>query len=148
MKLRKKIKIKEKKLNKINGKINKLKELESEDKEVNELILKSQKELKSKVKNINDKNKKLLSDELKDFNSLKDEFMKIYEELHIVLKNEGIEEISIEEKEKFDFNKHDAVIAKKDSNYTNDEIIEELMKGYKLKDKIIKYSKVIVCKNN
>ena len=69
----------------------------------------------------------------------------IYNKFSDVLKKEGIEEIPAKG-EKFDLNKHEALMVQKSDDVENGYIIEELMKGYMYKDKVLKYSKVIVCK--
>ncbi|WP_409200368.1 nucleotide exchange factor GrpE [Methanobrevibacter sp. DSM 116169] len=69
----------------------------------------------------------------------------IYSKLQNELKKEGLKKI-LAIGEKFDPFKHEALLAEKNDDYENGEIIEELMKGYTLKDKVIKYSKVKVCK--
>lgn len=71
----------------------------------------------------------------------------IYQKLKKVLEGEGLEEISVEG-EKFDPYKHEALMAEANNDFENGEIIEELCKGYKLNSKVIKYSKVKVCKKN
>lgn len=69
----------------------------------------------------------------------------IYRKMTKVLENEGLKVIPAKG-EKFDPYKHEALMATKNDDYENGEIIDELMKGYTLKDKVIKYSKVNVCK--
>ena len=69
----------------------------------------------------------------------------IYNKFGDVLKKEGIEEIHAKG-EKFDLNKHEALMVQKSDDVENGYIIDELMKGYMYKDKVLKYSKVIVCK--
>ena len=69
----------------------------------------------------------------------------IYNKFSDVLKKEGIEEIPAKG-EKFDLNKHEALMVQDSPDVENGYIIEELMKGYTYKDKVLKYSKVIVCK--
>ena len=69
----------------------------------------------------------------------------IYNKFSDVLKKEGIEEIPAKG-EKFDLNKHEALMVQESDDVENGYIIEELMKGYMYKDKVLKYSKVIVCK--
>lgn len=71
----------------------------------------------------------------------------IYSKLKSTLEKEGLEEI-VAEGEKFDPFKHEALMAEASEEHENGEIIDELMKGYTLKDKVIKYSKVRVCKKN
>lgn len=55
----------------------------------------------------------------------------------------GVEEIETVGKE-FDANYHNAVMHIDDENYGENEIVEEFMKGYKIKDKVIRYSMVKV----
>ena len=69
----------------------------------------------------------------------------IYSKLKNTLEKEGLKEIPAEG-EKFDPFKHEALMAEASEDYENGEIMDELMKGYSLKDKVIKYSKVRVCK--
>lgn len=60
-----------------------------------------------------------------------------------ILKKLGAEEIKAVG-EKFDPNLHDAVMHVEDENLGENEISQELKKGYKLKDRIIRHSMVIV----
>lgn len=69
----------------------------------------------------------------------------IYSKLKYILEKEGLKEIPTEG-EKFDPFKHEALMAEDNDDFENGYIIEELMKGYTLKDKVLKYSKVKVCK--
>lgn len=69
----------------------------------------------------------------------------IYNKLKNELEKEGLKEIPAKG-EKFDPFKHEALMAEKNDEYENNYIIDELMKGYTLKNKVIKYSKVKVCK--
>ena len=69
----------------------------------------------------------------------------IYNKFSDVLAKEGVSEIPAKG-EKFDLNRHEALMVQKSEDVENGYIIEELMKGYMYKDKVLKYSKVIVCK--
>lgn len=69
----------------------------------------------------------------------------IYSKLKDILEKEGLKKIPTEG-EKFDPFKHEALMAENNDDFENGYIIEELMKGYTLKDKVLKYSKVKVCK--
>jgi molecular chaperone GrpE len=69
----------------------------------------------------------------------------IYKKLTKILKDEGVEEI-ITKDEKFDPFKHEALLTEANDDYDNNMIIEELQKGYTLNSKVIRYSKVKVCK--
>ena len=83
--------------------------------------------------------------EIKNNDDLKEGVELIYNKFKDVLKKEGIEEIPAKG-EKFDINKHEALMVQESEDVENGYIIEELMKGYMYKDKVLKYSKVIVCK--
>ncbi len=76
---------------------------------------------------------------------LRDGVELIYSKIKDVLTKEGLEEIPAKG-EKFDPFKHEALMVANDENVENGYIIDELMKGYTLKGKVIKYSKVRVCK--
>jgi molecular chaperone GrpE len=69
----------------------------------------------------------------------------IYQKLSKILEGEGLEEIPCEG-ENFDPFRHEALMAEDHVDYDNGKVIEELGKGYTLNSKVIKYSKVKVCK--
>ena len=69
----------------------------------------------------------------------------IYSKMKTTLEKEGVEEIPAVG-EKFDPFKHEALLTVDSPDHENNEIVDELMKGYTLKEKVIKYSKVRVCK--
>jgi molecular chaperone GrpE len=69
----------------------------------------------------------------------------IHKKLKDTLEGEGLEEICAEG-EKFDPFKHEALMVEDNQDYENGTVIEELGKGYTLDSKVIKYSKVKVCK--
>ncbi len=69
----------------------------------------------------------------------------IYKKLKDTLEGEGLQEICAEG-EKFDPFKHEALMVEDHQDYENGTVIEELGKGYTLDSKVIKYSKVKVCK--
>ncbi|MCE5215076.1 MAG: nucleotide exchange factor GrpE [Methanobacterium sp.] len=69
----------------------------------------------------------------------------IYKNLKNILEAEGLQEICVEG-EKFDPFKHEALMVEDNNEFENGTIIEELGKGYTLDSKVIKYSKVKVCK--
>ena len=80
------------------------------------------------------------SDEIKNF--LKGYEM-IYNQLMQVLQSQGVEVIKTEGQE-FDPNFHQAVMTVKDDNFKSNMIVEELQKGYMLKDRVIRASLVKV----
>ena len=65
----------------------------------------------------------------------------IYAQFKKTLEDLGVEEIK---NEKFDPNLHNAVMHVEDDNYGKEEIVEVFQKGYKMNDKIIRYSMVKV----
>ena len=69
----------------------------------------------------------------------------IHDKFRDILAKERIEEIPTN-CEKFDPFKHEALMVEANDDVENGYIIEELMKGYTYKDKVLKYSKVRVCK--
>lgn len=69
----------------------------------------------------------------------------IFNQLMTVLKDNGVEPIEALGKE-FDPNLHQAVMTGHDEAYGENEVIEELQKGYKLKDRVIRASLVKVNK--
>ena len=80
-----------------------------------------------------------------NYDELKEGIELINNKLKDALKKEGLEEIPTKG-EKFDPFKHEALMVEENEKIDNGYIIDELMKGYTLKDKVIKYSKVKVCK--
>ena len=69
----------------------------------------------------------------------------INKKLKDTLEGEGLQEICAEG-EKFDPFKHEALMVEDHQDYDDGTVIEELGKGYTLDSKVIKYSKVKVCK--
>jgi molecular chaperone GrpE len=76
---------------------------------------------------------------------LKEGVEMIYKKLNDLLEGEGLREICAEG-EKFDPFQHEALLVEDHDDYDSGIIIEELGKGYTLDSKVIKYSKVKVCK--
>ena len=76
---------------------------------------------------------------------LRDGVELIYNKFQDILTKEGVEEIKAKG-EKFDFTRHEALMTQASDDVENGYVIDELMKGYMYKDKVLKYSKVIVCK--
>lgn len=83
--------------------------------------------------------------EVKEDKDLREGVELIYKKIDKILKDEGVEEIETEH-QKFDPYKHEALMTQKNDDYENNEIIQDLQKGYTLNSKVIRYSKVIVCK--
>jgi len=76
---------------------------------------------------------------------LKEGVEMIHKKLKDILEGEGLCEIESSGK-KFDPYKHEALMVEDNEDYDNETVIEELGKGYTLDSKVIKYSKVKVCK--
>lgn len=108
-----------------------------------------EKEKKELIENANEKLILNLLDVIDNFDralkSIKDKDTKkgiemIYKQLNTVLKNQGLTPIN-SIGQKFNPYEHEAVL-KEESKQEENVIIEEFQKGYKLKDKIIRPSKV------
>ncbi|KKI88556.1 heat shock protein GrpE [Bacillus sp. SA1-12] len=67
----------------------------------------------------------------------------VYNQLVQALKNEGVEAIKAVG-EQFDPHIHQAVMQVEDENYESNTVVEELQKGYKLKDRVIRPAMVKV----
>ncbi|MYL33416.1 nucleotide exchange factor GrpE [Pontibacillus yanchengensis] len=67
----------------------------------------------------------------------------VYRQLKDALNKQGVEEIPAVGEE-FDPNMHQAVMQVNDENYESNVVVEELQKGYKLKDRVIRPSMVKV----
>lgn len=70
-------------------------------------------------------------------------YQMIFDQLMAILGKNGVEVIEAQGHE-FDPNLHQAVMTANDENYGHNVIVEELQKGYKLKDRVIRASLVKV----
>lgn len=70
-------------------------------------------------------------------------YQMIFDQLMAILAKNGVEVIEAQGKE-FDPNLHQAVMTAQDENYESNIVVEELQKGYKLKDRVIRASLVKV----
>lgn len=70
-------------------------------------------------------------------------YQMIFDQLMNILQKNGVEVIEAQGKE-FDPNVHQAVMTANDENYDHNIVVEELQKGYKLKDRVIRASLVKV----
>ncbi|MCG2027364.1 nucleotide exchange factor GrpE [Staphylococcus epidermidis] len=77
------------------------------------------------------------------FKSLQKGVQMVHEGLLRALKDNGLEEILAEGKE-FDPNLHQAVVQDDNPNFKSGEVTQELQKGYKLKDRVLRPSMVKV----
>ena len=69
----------------------------------------------------------------------------VQKQLHDFLKNNGLEEVQAEG-EAFDPNKHDAVSQEFSADIPDGHVIRQVRTGYKIKDRLIRASSVIVSK--
>lgn len=83
--------------------------------------------------------------EVKEDKNLREGVELIYKKMTKILEEEGVEPIETEH-QKFDPYKHEALMTENNEEYENNEIIQDLQKGYTLNSKVIRYSKVKVCK--
>ena len=134
-------------------------DLEKQKEETQEYISLSQR-LQADFENFKKINEKKSKDIIKFANEpLIKNILDSYEDLERALENsktekelrDGVELIyskikDVLTKEGLDPFKHEALMVANDENVENGYIIDELMKGYTLKGKVIKYSKVRVCK--
>jgi molecular chaperone GrpE len=77
------------------------------------------------------------------FKSLQKGVQMVHESLLRALKDNGLEEIEAEGQE-FDPNLHQAVVQDDNPDFKSGEITQELQKGYKLKDRVLRPSMVKV----
>lgn len=78
-----------------------------------------------------------------DVNTVKDSYNMVFKQIFDVLTKIGLEVIDTKDKE-FDPNLHEAVMQTPTSEYPENMIINELQKGYKLGDKVLRPSLVNV----
>ena len=83
--------------------------------------------------------------EVKEDKNLREGVELIYKKMTKILEDEGVEAIETEHQE-FGPYKHEALMTENNEDYENNEIIQDLQKGYTLNSKVIRYSKVKVCK--
>ncbi len=69
----------------------------------------------------------------------------VQKDLLRVLEGEGLEEISAEGLP-FDYHVHDAMATHEDPNVTEETVAEVLLKGYRLKDEVLRHAKVVVAR--
>lgn len=67
----------------------------------------------------------------------------VYDQFKAALEKEGVEEIPAKG-EAFDPHMHQAIMQVEDENYESNVVVEELQKGYRLKDRVIRPSMVKV----
>jgi molecular chaperone GrpE len=85
------------------------------------------------------------SAEAKDFDGLRKGLELTYASLRYILAREGLCPIKCVG-EKFDPNCHEAIMTREQAGTTDDNVLEEVQKGYTLKGKVIRPSKVVVSK--
>lgn len=81
----------------------------------------------------------------KSYKSLKQGVDLIYQKLLTIFKQQGIEPIEAVGSP-FDPRLHEAILQVADEGKQSNVVVEEVLKGYRLKDKVLRYSQVIVNK--
>lgn len=81
----------------------------------------------------------------KSYKSLKQGVELIYQKLISVLKKQGVEPITAVG-QNFDPELHEAIMQIEDKEKPSNLVVEEALKGYRLKDKVLRYSQVVVNK--
>ncbi|OQY09983.1 MAG: nucleotide exchange factor GrpE [Fusobacteriia bacterium 4572_132] len=81
-----------------------------------------------------------------DFDSLVTGVEMTLNQMHKLLKDEGVEPLESEGKE-FDPYQHHAMMQEQNEEFEHNTVIQELQKGYKMKDKVIRPALVKVAKN-
>ncbi|MGH2701446.1 MAG: nucleotide exchange factor GrpE [Actinomycetota bacterium] len=69
----------------------------------------------------------------------------VQKDLLRVLQDEGLTEIPAEGRP-FDYHVHDAMASHEDPNVTEETVAEVLLKGYRLKDEVLRHAKVVVAR--
>lgn len=87
----------------------------------------------------------LMSSDKSDFDSFRRGTELIYQQLQDFLSKEGIERIKAVG-EPFNPNLHEAVMQVESDDYGEGFIVQEMLRGYKLNGKVIRFSKVMVSK--
>ena len=67
----------------------------------------------------------------------------VYDQFKVALEKEGVEEI-LSQGEEFDPHMHQAIMQVEDDNYASNVVVEELQKGYRLNDRVIRPAMVKV----
>jgi molecular chaperone GrpE len=78
-----------------------------------------------------------------NLSSIKDGIKMVTDKMHRVLEKEGLNLINAQH-EDFDSGLHEAIHSVEVPDEKKGKVLEEVEKGYRLKDKVIRYSKVIV----
>lgn len=82
-------------------------------------------------------------DEAKDIEKVKEGVKFIYEKLMKIMKEQGVEKIDAVG-EPFDVDFHEAMMRREDDSVPAHTVLDEIDRGYKYKDRVIRHAKVIV----
>ncbi len=80
-----------------------------------------------------------------DFDALVKGVRIVYDQMLYILKSHGVEQVA-SVGEKFDPTKHEAMLQKSENDAEDDIVLEEFQKGYRLNERVLRPSKVIVNK--
>jgi molecular chaperone GrpE len=83
--------------------------------------------------------------EKNDFKSMREGFQLIHKNLMTLLEKQGLKSMQ-SVGEEFDPDKHDALLQVDNKNVKSNHIVDEHLKGYLFKDKVIRHAQVIVSK--
>ena len=84
--------------------------------------------------------------EEKDITNMVQGFEMTSKELESVFNQHGITSIGTKAKDDFDYNLHSAISTESNEKFENNQIISVVQKGYKIKDRLIRPTAVIICK--
>lgn len=117
------------------------------EKEISEIIMYADREVIKKILPILDDIERAVNDvgNNKNKDSLNEGLKLIYKKFTKVLNELGVEQIKAVG-ETFNPDLHHAIIAREEEGIEPNTVIEEFEKGYKLKDHVIRYAKVVVSK--
>ncbi len=119
------------------------------EKERQELINLGKIDVIKKLLNVHDAFDKAL-EQLRKTKNNNEEFVKgvemIFKQFNDVLSQEGLQPI-LSDGQKIDPHKHEVILQVENNEFPEGTIVQEVQKGFMLNDKVIRYSKVCVCKH-
>jgi molecular chaperone GrpE len=114
--------------------------------EIEEIKIFANEDLIVKLLDVVDNFERALSDTAEKDDPLIKGVEMTYKQLRDILERKGVKPIDALG-ERFDPHKHEVVMVTEDGDHQDEEIIDELQRGYMLGDRVIRYSKVIIAKN-
>ena len=116
-------------------------------KEISDIIERANEQFCLEILPVIDDFERSLNSEMtkKSYKSLKQGIELIYQKLMAVLQKQGVEPIESIGRP-FNPEMHEAIMQMEDKEKQSNVVIEEALKGYRLKDKVLRYSQVVVNK--